>query len=528
LVAAAIVLVAVVAALVIVVSAPSGATPPRAIESMFQDDDHLIYGSTPTVTRTLDTLAELGVARIRATVLWRAIAPDPRAATPPTGFDPADPADYAASSWAPYDRLVELAAARRIGVDFNVGAPGPLWAMGRPAPGKKYADHWMPSAAQFGEFVAAVARRYSGHYAPAGGPVIPRVAFWSIWNEPNQPGWLAPQWKTVSRERVIESAVLYRQYVGAAFAALARTGHALGTDTVLVGELAPEGDVTPTYTYADPVAPIPFLRMLYCVDATGRPLTGVAAAAAGCPGRKAGFVSAHPALFDATGFGHHPYSFFIAPSAQMSDTNFVPLSGLLRLEHALDAIFATYGVRRHLPLYLTEYGYETNPPNPYRGVSPSTQALYINEAEYMAWRDPRVRALSQFLLYDAPPDTRYPRGSARYWSTFQTGLRYADGVSKPALDAYRIPIFVPQAVMGGHTLVWGRIRPAAHDGVQRFEIEWAGADGSYRTIATATVSPPSDVLRRDVQVPGAGTIRIGWTSPSGRTYYSRAATVGGG
>ena len=187
-------------------------------------------------------------------------------------------------------------------------------------------------------------------------------------------------------------------------------------------------------------------------------------------------MAANPGLFDATAFAHHPYSFFLAPSAQMSDVNFVPLSDLSRLEHGLDAIFGAYGVGRRLPLYLTEYGYETNPPNPYRGVSPATQALYINEAEYMAWRDPRVRAMSQFLLYDALPDTRYPRGSERYWSTFQTGLRYADGTAKPSLGAYRVPIFVPNAVLGSGSsvFVWGRVRPASHGSSQRAQIQWAG------------------------------------------------------
>ena len=529
LLAAAILIVAVAAAIVIVLSPASGATAPHAIESIFQDDNHLVYASTATVTNTLDTLSKLGVQRIRATVLWRAISPDPSAIRPPAGFDATNPADYRATAWAPYDRLVELAAARGIGIDFNVSAPGPLWAMARGAVRAKYADDWMPSATRFGAFVSAVARRYSGDYAPAGGSTLPRVGFWSIWNEPNQPGWLAPQWQTVAGQHVIESAVLYRGYVDAAFTALARTGHGPATDTILIGELAPEGSVHPAYTYADPIPPLPFLRALYCVDSGYRPLAGPAAADLGCPSTPTAFVSAHPGLFDATGFAHHPYAFFLAPSAQMSDENFVPLSGLSRLEHALDAIFASYGVSRHLPLYLTEYGYETNPPNPYRGVPPVTQALYVNEAEYMASRDPRVRSLSQFLLYDAPPDTRYPRGSERYWSTFQTGLLYADGTSKQSLDAYRLPIFVPHPVLGSgrSVFVWGRIRPAALLGSQRAQIQWVGAGGSSRTLATVTVSGPTGVLARTEQVPGAGTIRLAWTSPEGQTYYSRSVELQG-
>ncbi|HUE26351.1 MAG TPA: hypothetical protein VMP89_06220 [Solirubrobacteraceae bacterium] len=524
--AAVIVLAAVAAALVIVLSSSSsGAAQPRAIESIFQDDDHLIYASTATVTNTLDELKGLGVDRIRATVLWRAIAPDPTGTAPPPRFDPSNPAAYPASSWAPYDRLVELAGARGIALDFNVGAPGPLWAMGRGSPSPRYADHWMPSAAQFGAFVTAVGRRYSGTYAPPGGPALPRVSYWSVWNEPNQPGWLAPQWATVQGQHVIESAVLYRAYVDAAFAALERTGHGPGSDTILVGELAPEGSEAPSDVYSEAIPPMPFLRALYCVDPSYRPLTGAAAAVLGCPpsGGGSSFVSAHPGLFDATGFAHHPYSFFLAPSAQMSDVNFVPLIDLGRLEHGLDSIFATYGVGRRLPLYLTEYGYETNPPNPFRGVSLATQALYLNEAEYMAWQNPRVRAMSQFLLYDALPDARYPRGSVRYWETFQTGLRYANGAAKPSLDAYRLPIFVADPVLGsgGAVNVWGRLRPAADGGAPRAQLQWAAPGGSYRTLATVTASQPSDVLSTRLTVPGPGTIRLAWTASSGQTYYSR-------
>ncbi len=424
------------AAVIIALTGPSArAAPARQIESLFQDDDHLIYASTATVTHTLDTLAGLGVERIRATVLWRDIAPDPASARPPAGFDASDPADYPASQWVPYDRLVELAAAHGIGVDFNVGAPGPRWAMGRGAPNAKFATHWYPSAVQFRRFVTALGRRYSGDYAPAGGARVPRVSFWSIWNEPNQPGWLAPQWHSST----MVAPVLYRGYVDAAFAALTSTGHEPDRDTILIGELAPEGAESPAHSYSEPMPPMPFLRALYCVDQAYRPLTGAAAAALGCPGASR-FVAEDRGLFAATGFAHHPYSFFLAPSASMADSDFVPLSDLGRLEHGLDAIFAAYGVRHRLPLYLTEYGYATNPPNPYSGVSLSRQAAYLNQGEYLAWKDPRVRALSQFLLYDSPPNASYPRGIAAL---------LVDLPDRAAVRR-RIPQAVPGRLSGAH------------------------------------------------------------------------------
>ncbi len=91
----------------------------------------------------------------------------------------------------------------------------------------------------------------------------------------------------------------------------------------------------------------------------------------------------------------------------MSDPNFAPLADLSRLEAVLDRAFTTYGVSRKLPLYLTEYGYETNPPDPFRGVAPKRQSLYLNEAQYLAAQDPRVRSLAQFLLYDSAPNPAF-------------------------------------------------------------------------------------------------------------------------
>ena len=88
------------AAAVALLRAPSASharagTPARGpLESMFQDDRLLIDSPTATVTRTLDELRGLGVDRLRLTVLWSAIAPDPLSARPPAGFDPSQPAAY--------------------------------------------------------------------------------------------------------------------------------------------------------------------------------------------------------------------------------------------------------------------------------------------------------------------------------------------------------------------------------------------------------------------------------------------------
>jgi hypothetical protein len=527
--------VAAVVAIVLLASGGSTRSSRIAQESIFQDDDHLLYASTATVTSTLDTLRGLGVDRVRLTILWRDIAPAPNAAAMPAGFQAADPAAYPAGAWAPYDRVVELAGARGIKVAFNVTAPGPAWAMATAAPSARYASHFQPSAADFGAFVTAVGRRYSGDYRPptggsgtaggsAGATPLPRVSFWTIWNEPNQPGWLAPQWQSAGGTPTPVAAQLYRGLADAAYAALRHTGHV--RDTILIGELAPEGSESDGAESAMP--PMVFLRALYCLNGAYKPLRGGAAIALGCPiagGRS--FVVQHPVLFRASGFAHHPYSFFLAPQVSLPDENFVPLADLGRLERGLDRSLAAWGIHRRLPLYLTEYGYETNPPNPYRGVPLRVQSLYLNQAQYIVSHDPRVRSMAQFLLYDAGPNTSFPKGSIGYWSTFQTGLLFADGQPKLSLNSYRLPIFIPDPSVspGGTITVWGMLRLAPNRSRQRADIQWRPKVGSYRTLARVTTDSPVGYLTARVALPAAGAIRITWVSPRGTMFRSRSVGV---
>src|SRR5205085_9048554 len=93
-----------------------------------------------------------------------------------------------AAVWAAYDAIALDAASRGIALYVAVGGLAPLWATApHPAAGGPYRGaQWEPSALQFGRFVHAVALRYSGTYKPPGGTAaLPRVSFWSIWNEPN-------------------------------------------------------------------------------------------------------------------------------------------------------------------------------------------------------------------------------------------------------------------------------------------------------------------------------------------------------
>jgi hypothetical protein len=500
-------------------SAPARAD--HAQLSIFQDDEHLIYTSPAGANATLGVLKSLGVQVVRVTVEWADVAPDPGSRARPA-FNAIDPASYPAGAWTRYDDLVLLAAHYGIGVQFTITAPGPLWAMQPDSPTRRAADHYEPDPQEFAEFVYAVGRRYSGTYSG-----LPRVGIWSIWNEPNQGGWLAPQWSKRNKAQVPTSASLYRRLLEAGYLALAYSGHVVGKDTILIGELAPEG--SSSRGFYEPMTPMVFLRALYCVDTSYKRLRGASAGALGCPqsGSAHSFVAANPALFDATGFAHHPYDFFLAPGVRSPDPNFVPLANLSRLEHGLNRAFATYGVRRRIPIYLTEYGYQTNPPDPFQRVTPAEQAVYLNHADYMAWSDPRVRSVAQFLLLDSGPDTRYPPSSFSYWDLFQTGLAFTGGSPKPAYFAYRMPIWIPQpdTRRGARALVWGQLRAAPHASPQQAYIQWRPRGGAYRNIAIVTTGNPDGYLTARVKIPGSGFLRIAWISGSGAVLVSRGAAV---
>lgn len=544
-------LVVALALLAAMLATAGGARASTTQESTFQDDPLLVFGSADTVDRTLDTLKGLGVDRVRVSVFWRAIAPDAGQKQRPS-FDATDPGAYPAANWARYDRLLSAIVARGMAFSLNVTAPAPLWATGTP----ERADieqTFRPDPAEFGAFVRAVGRRYDGTFVPpasdapaaggsggsgsgpAGGSVpfpipgvtparvraaaprqapsgaLPRAEHWEIYNEPNQPGWLTPQWIS-ARGRFVEAApALYRGLLDAAYAALGDTGH--GRDTILVGSTAPKGlDVKGT-TRA--IKALVFVRRLYCLDDRSRPLKGTDATDRGCPATpdRAAFRAAHPALFAATGWAHHPYELAFAPSMAPRDRDFVTIANLPRLSNALRSALAAYSVSRAgaMPLYLTEFGYQTNPPDRF-GVTPSQQAAYLNEAEFIAYANPQVRSLNQFLLRDDGGDIA---------NTFQSGLRFNAGTDKPALSAYRLPIFLPARTFrrGASVRVWGLVRAASGAQSVTLEFRRAGRKGFAR-IATLRSDAARGYVDRRVRLPATGSVRLRW-----RDERSRAVSV---
>lgn len=468
----------------------------------------------------------LGIARIRLYMPWAAIAPAPSARTAPGGFDPADPASYPAANWSFFDRVMRLAGARGIGIDLTIGSPPPLWAAGPGAPPGGPFPQWKPSAAAFGQFVRAVGRRYSGTFVPASSSApLPRVDFWSVWNEPNYGPDLAPQ--AIDDSTIETSPALYRHLVDAAWSALDSSGH--GRDTILIGEMAPRG-----LTLGDNpgnfsgMVPLRFIRALYCVDSSGHPLRGSAATARSCPataGGSARFRSQNPGLFEASGFAIHPYPQGLPPSVPTPDEpDYADLPKLPQLEALLDSVQARYGSATRFPIYITEYGYKTDPPDTRGGaVSPAVAAAYLNWAEYIAWRDPRVRSWDQYQLADPP------RSSG---SDFDTGLQFSGGRPKPSFFAFRMPIFLPvtRARRGASLEVWGCVRPFRYStragAADVVRVQFRGLnEPDFRALETVTVPDRDGYIDTRVRFPSSGLVRLAWSSPGTGELFSRVVPV---
>jgi hypothetical protein len=469
----------------------------------------------------LTTLRRLGVARVKVFLPWNSVAPDPTARKPPH-FDATNPAAYPAAGWARYDAIVREAVKHGIRLDLTLSNP-PVWAAGADAPDAALHPWWKPSPKAFGAFVRAVATRYSGSYQAPGAPSpLPRVSFWSIWNEPNYGSDLAPQ----AVNHIDVSPALYRGLLDAAWGALQSTGHA--HDTVLIGELAPRGQTTGNHPgLFDGMVPLRFLRALYCVDASLKTLQGTAAAERGCPttaAGSAGFRAAHPALFEAGGFADHPYAQGGIPpnSLAAAEPDFADLPALPKLEDTLDRLQQTYGSSTRLPIYSTEFGYQTNPPEKILGTTdPKTAAVYLNWSEYLFWRDPRVASYDQYLLTDPPK------------GNFATGLEFASGVPKATYAAYRMPIYLPVASFkhGQQVEVWGCVRPARFARIdtgreQRVKIQFrAASGGAYKTVRTIPIADRYGYFDVRQAFDSTGSVRLSWSYPHGSTIVSREVAI---
>jgi hypothetical protein len=226
-----------------------------------------------------------------------------------------------------------------------------------------------------------------------------------------------------------------------------------------MGALAPSG--SDSHSSGAPVRPLAFLRSMACVDSRYRPLRS---------GTCNGFSAPK-----ADAFSLHPHGIKLSPDAHARSHDDAPIGDLPHFEAVLDKLtkmgrLKVNGASR-FPLYLTEFAYQTNPPDRFLGVPPGTQATWLSRSAQKAWADPRVRSLTWYVWKDG--------ALGRNGSGWQSGVLRSDGTAKPALTAFRLP-FVASA-----TRAWGIVRPG---GTHTVTLQGHARTGPWHALATLQTS----------------------------------------
>ncbi|HEY1537775.1 MAG TPA: hypothetical protein VGF63_00150 [Solirubrobacteraceae bacterium] len=381
------------------------------------------------VTRpaALKEMQSLGVHALRVILTWSAVAPGANQSTMPK-FEPTDPNAY---DWGQYDPL--MAAAKALGwpVLMTISGPVPKWATAA-----KLDNYTRPSPAAFAAFTTAVGRKYGA-----------QVNTWAIWNEPNQPQFLLPQFGHGDKAL---SPMIYRGLYTAGVRGLKKAGQ--GGDRFLIGETSPRGT-------GKVVAPLAFLRGALCLNAKYK---------------RVGKCTA----LSPDGYAHHAYTTRQGPFFKPANPDDVTIGVLNRLTKALSLAHKAGAVTKNLPIYLTEFGIQSTP-DTIQGVSLAKQVQYRAIAEKIAYDNPRVVAFSQYLLTDSDPT------GPKQYGGFESGLRFADGRPKPSLPAFRLPLAVRR--VGSKASVWGLVRPAT--GVTTATVTYADkGSSSFKPLKTVNTN----------------------------------------
>jgi hypothetical protein len=349
-------------ALVVLLVAPA-ATVQAAVRMPIGFFDDPTFRWSPSRAENLQQAAVTGASVIHTTASWPNIAPK----KPANALDGDDPA----YKLADLDELVFQSGLYGLRVMIDISGT-PKWANGGKGPNvmpKKLSD--------LTAFSKMLAIRYNGRNGHG------TVSLWAVWNEPNLQLFLTPQFNG----KTIVGPANYAKLYKAAYAGIKAGNKA---SKVAIGETSARG--------------------------RDKPLSGNSATIA--PGTFAKYLAKVPGLrFDA--WAHHPYPTAgnLPPMQKVRYPN-VTLSTLPRFEADLKRFF-----HRRVPVWITEYGHETKPPDPH-GVSYATQKTYAVQALNIAKNDPNVEMFIWFVFHDS---------AGNPW---QSGLYGSHDNQKPAYDAF--------------------------------------------------------------------------------------------
>lgn len=448
---------------------------PAAAQSTFEvgmEDEGLVLSNQHLAPDAAAAWKAWGVDVVRIHARWWEIAPGIESEDKPAGFNAADHNDPQ-YKWANLDGAISIVRGAGLKVMLTLTGPGPLWSSQDP---EKHNRNWKPDPKAYADFAKAAATRYKSE-----------VDRYLIWNEPNQKGWLQPQWERVSGKYQPVSPHIYRSLVRAAQPVVKAADP--GAE-IVIGELAPIGNKP--ISVDTPMRPLAFLRSMGCVDEKYKSIK---------TGRCKGFKAAKGDTF-----GYHPHPQKYAPDRVNPDADSAQFGDLKRLFTAIDKLRARKRVSMSKTIHLTEFGYETSPPDPASGISTTLQTRYLQQASYIAWATKRVRGLS-FYQWDDEPTRDLGSGTKRY-SGWQTGLRYNDGRPKPVLSVMSAPFVIDQAKTGSTATFWGQVRAEAQ-GQATLMVRPKGSS-EFRDVGTYNTRGDG-VWTRKIKPQAGAAYRYRWT-----------------
>jgi hypothetical protein len=371
--------VAILAAVVAVGAQAAVASP--AMRVGIYDESQTLFGDVPGTFKLFDAL---GVQVVRLNLYWGGKYGVAKR-RPAVAADPADPA----YNWTLYDRTVNHANDNGVRILFSIYGT-PRWA--NRGKGLNFAPTF---GIDLRNFAYAAARRYSGVYPGKDGKILPAVRDWLAWNEPNNPVFLKPQYQMIGGAWVMESAVDYTKICNAIYSGIHAT--LVPAERVACGGTAPRGNNDPTSARPS-VSPLAFVR-------------GV---------KQSGLKT-----FDA--WAHNPYYGTPSerPTSKPQSAPGAPATAVTlgNIDALISVVTSLYGYK---PIWITEYGYQTNPPDRAFGVSLVKQGQYLTQAFKIAREHPRIQMMLWFLLRDE-----------RSLGGWQSGLLTAAGKKKPSFGAFR-------------------------------------------------------------------------------------------
>jgi hypothetical protein len=407
-----------------------------------------ISGINEEALLAFQRVRDAGASYVRIAFEWSEIAPGAK----PDNWQPDDPGDTH-YDWRRVDEGVQHAVMAGL-TPVAMIEEVPRWAERCHA---STGGNCNPDPDALAAFATAAARRYSGNF---GG--LPRVAYWQGLNEPNLSIYFNPQFEG---DRAV-SAELYRALANRFYDAIKGVDPAATVILAGLGPIAVRG-----YT----IGPMRFTRELLCMRGKERfrPAKG------DCGGG---------VRFDI--FDIHPYT--TGGPTHTGGANDVELGDLAKLRSLLDAADRagrTAGRFERTPLWVGEFSWDTNPPDP-GGLPMEIETRWLAEALYGAW-GAGVETFFWFSLRD-----RMSQPSLPFSQTLQSGLYFRGATleqdqPKPIFFAFRFP-FVAYPRQGG-LFFWGRtptsergtvvIQVLEHGRWRRAAVARAGGAGIFRGLS---------------------------------------------